>query len=182
MTTPTSFKPLRDAVMYALTNATGKPRALSESHLFARATAADARQRAAGVVTKPRALVVVKNAIPDIQGGVLQGDNVQRDLVTVEITLWYYGGSELFSAETDAALDRIDADTPLIVAALCQPGALLTDQNGNGTGLDGGSLRIELWSSQGPDPIPVQETAGAAQRIFRVVHRFGSVVELAQPS
>lgn len=182
MTLPTSFKPLRKAVIAALTTSTGKPRALASGHLFAQAAASERHQR--GVTTKaaPRALVVIKNARPDVQGGVLQGTDIQRDMVTVEITLWYYAGSELFSAETTTALDRIDEDTPLIVAALCQPGALVLDPSSNPTGIDGGSLRVELWSSQGPDLIPVQQSPTEGRRIFRVVHTFVTGIELQQPT
>lgn len=182
MTLPVSFKPLRYAVIAALTTSTGKPRALSAGHLFAQAAASERQQRGATTKGRPRALVVVKNARPDVQGGVLQGTDIQRDMVTVEITLWYYAGSELFSAETNATLDRIDEDTPLVVAALCQPGALVTDPSGNATGIDGSSLRIELWSSQGPDLIPVQQSPSDGRRVFRVVHTFLTGIELQQPT
>lgn len=177
MTSPSSTVPLRRAVERALTQPTGQTRALSHARLFTLTFPAE-------VVYRPELTIERKCCYVECYGhrdavGVLEVGPVVREIVGVRVACWYYAGSELMRDEHERALRELDEDRLLVRAALCYPGVLLYDPDGNDTGLDGGSLRADEWTSDGPTPLPATE--GQA-RVLRVVHSFRTTVELTQPT
>jgi hypothetical protein len=175
VTAPSSCTPARLAVVAALTTSTGKPRALV--NLYRQATPADVAQNLADLKKKPSAFVLFGDAVLD--GEVENGSKITMHYV-VTITRWYWMGSDLIKREVERQMARIDADTPLMRAALCATGALELDPSGNATGLAGQALRSDGWRSMGPAPLPTQ--APDADRVLRCVDTFRASIDLLQPT
>lgn len=177
MALPTSTEPLRLAVLNALTSPTTKPRAIPAGLLFEPALDAEGAIRAGAPKDRPRAYVVVRDHGPDPDALQLEMSSVRREAVLVEITCFYWSGNPTVRSEVDATLARIESDRQRLLGALLYPESLATDPDGRETGLDGGSLRWDGYSSTGPSPLPVPS---GASRVLQVVHRFRVKVELAQ--
>lgn len=175
MALPTDTIPLRDAVVHALTQVTTAPAAIPEAFLFTPARPNPRAQRSGTLTGGPSAWVVVRDHSADPNKLLLEGSSIRGLVVVVEIVCDYYGGSEDFTPEHEAALERIEADRTRVIDALVAPGALLTDPDGNDTGLDGdGCLRFDGYRSAGPALAP-QKT-----RVLRVTHFFRATLEVAK--
>lgn len=179
MTLPSSCTFARRAVMYALANVTGKPRCLASDYLFRLTGPAQATKNAADMKKRPGAFVLFRDAALD--GEMENGSSIVVNY-TVQITCWYYAGSDALPAkldsETDKALERIEGDEHRLRAALCYPGAL--DLYGSDdTGLCGQALRDEQWRAAGPDPMGPDENG---DRLLRVIHTFRASVDQLQPT
>lgn len=173
MALPASTEPLRLAVLNALTATTGKTRAIPDAYLFVTGKPGSDIARSGSVKSRPVAHVSVKNHTADPDALFLEMSDRRREVVLVEVVCTYYAGSELFGAEYDAALLRVEEDRQRIIRALLYPEALALDPTGAETGLDGGSLRFDGYSSTGP----ARPNRGSA-RLLEVTHAFRVKVEL----
>lgn len=181
MALPSSTDPLRLAVQYALTTVTTKPRTLTASRLFKIAWPAEIVERPATLKGQPRCFVVVKDDDVGEDGFTLLSTSSFRMVVTVQVTTWYWMGSELVKSEVDTALLRIAEDKLRVAACLSYPGALALSPAGAQTGLDGDALRLDLgYRTIGPNPMPV--SSGSEERVMRVDHVFRTSVELLPPT
>lgn len=175
MTLPSSTVPLRDAVIASLTTDTGKPNAIPASYLFRQAVRGPTAQRAVTLKQGPTAWVTVRDHAADGDRVLMEMSTIRAERVTVEILCEYYAGHELFSAEHDAALVRIENDRQRVLRALLYPENLRLDPDGNDTGLDGGSLRFDGYRSLGPSLAP----GTGKTRVLAVIHLFPATLELA---
>lgn len=174
MTWPTTTTPLRRAVMHALTKPTGRVSAIPEHQLFVRGLPFDSRSSVGDVRKRPSAWAIVRDPAADIPTNEMSGE--RRVRVTVQIATSFWAGNESIPAEVEAQLDALAEHTHALLNALTYPGSLATDDEGNATGLDGGSLRAanaSEWRSQGPDQI-------GTTRMLRVVHYFTATVTLTR--
>jgi hypothetical protein len=160
----------RQAVIAALTTVTGKPRALPEASLFRSSLVSKAKDRTISARVNKRAFVLFSDAY--IEPGANEFGSIIKHFYTVTVECRYAMGSDLFADETNRALDVIDADQPLIRAALCAPGALV------GCGLDGDALRSDAYRTQGPTP-PRNENG---ERVLTVTHFFTASIDITQPT
>lgn len=171
MALPTSTVPLRNAVSAALTTDTGKTNAIPAGFLFRKAVRGSTAQRSVTLKEGPTAWVVVRDHRAIADRLLLEMSTVRALTVVVEILCEYYAGHELFGAEHDAAVLRIEADRVRVIKALLYPEALALDPDGNETGLDGGSLRFDGYTSIGPTP-------PGKTRVMSVTHFFTATLEL----
>lgn len=181
MTLPSSCTPARRAVVTALTTSTGQPRAIASDYLFRATSPAEVAQNPADVKKKPGVFVLFRD--PVLDGEIENGSSIVVHYVA-QITCWYWMGSDVLparaSGEVDVQLARIEADENRLRAALCYPGALLTDPSSNDTGLCGHALRSDGYRAVGPDPLPTQ--GDDAGRVLKVVHYFRASVDQLQPT
>lgn len=174
MTWPTTTTPLRRAVMHALTKPTGMVSAIPEHQLFVRGLPLEREPSVGDVRKRPSAWAIVRDVAADIPTNEMSGE--RRVRVTVQIATSFWAGNESIPAEVEAQLDVLAKHTHALLNALTYPGSLATDDEGNATGLDGGSLRAanaSEWRSQGPDQI-------GTTRMLRVVHYFTATVTLTR--
>ena len=174
MTWPTTTAPLRRAVMHALTKETGRASAIPAHLLFSVGRPYDSRSSVADVTKRPSAWAIVRDAAADLPTNEMSGE--RRVRVTVQVTTTFWAGNEAMPSEVEQQLDKLSEHTHAALNALTYPGSLATDDEGNATGLDGGSLRAanaSEWRSQGPDQI-------GTTRMLRVVHYFTATVTLTR--
>jgi hypothetical protein len=183
MTQPSSPIAARLAVETALTTVTSAPRAIGSAYLFKLATPAEVAQNPADLKKQPRCWVLFRDPVTD---GEMENGSLITMHYVVQITRWYWMGSDLMKAEVKKTLERIDADTPRMRSALCASGAL-DSYTGSiegvvatyPTGIDG-ALRPDGWRSVGPDPTPT--TQPDDQRVLRCNDFFRASIDLAQPT
>lgn len=179
MALPTDTTPLRLAVVYALTRATGQVRSLGLDGfpLFVEVGPAESLQRGGAALDRPGVSVVVRDHSPDPDAFMLEMSDRRREVCVVEIRCVYPSGNPAVAAEINATLAAIERDRQRVLAALLYPGAMVYAPDGQETGLDSGCLRWDGYSSQGPEPWPLPP----GERALRLTHRFRVSVELTQP-
>lgn len=177
MTLPSSCTTARLAVINALTvDCSPTPRAIAPAYLFKSATPAEVAQNPADLKKQPRAFVLFRDVRLD--GEMENGSSIVHHY-TVQITCWYWLGSDMMKAEVATQLARLEADAHRLRAALCYPGALAS-YDGADTGLCGHALRSDGYRAVGPVPLPTQGTD--APRILKVDHFFTASVDQLQPT
>jgi hypothetical protein len=171
---PADTAPLYRAVVAAMTTETGQVAALTASKLYVLARPEDFQSEAnAGTIfRRPKVWVEPIHTRPiDPQLRLTDRNRVEA---TVRIHTYYFA-HETHTTEWQTTMARIDRDRVLVGEALTYPGALLEDPDGNPTGLDGGSLRMDdgRWAPDGP-------TQTRKDRVWRLTHVFRAGVELAR--
>jgi len=181
VTWPLDTVPLRKAVVHALTQPTGKFRAIAQEFLFAEARGPTVQAlNVADLKNRPQVWVAVRDRTSEV--GTNEGSDERRIRCTVSIAAYYYSGSESHRTESKKYLDRVDSDGMRLLAALTYPGSLELDPEGNEVGLDGASLRganSGEYRSIGPDLI---QAGPDGPRIYRVTHQLLGTLTLAQPA
>lgn len=186
MTLPSSCTTARLAVINALTvDCSPTPRAIPSAYLFKTATPAEAAQNPADIKKQPRAFVLFRDARLD---GEMENGSSLTVHYTVQITCWYWLGSDLVKTEVATHLARAEADQHRLRAALCYPGALASFTGTSAgvtytaadTGLCGHALRADGYHAAGPVTLPTQGTD--AQRILKVDHFFTASIDQLQPT
>lgn len=175
MALPTDTSPLYHAVVAALSTHTGATRCIPAAYLLREGKPQDLEKGARpGEIAAPVFFVAPIEETPtDPQ---LQMTDRRRVEASVSIMVWYRG-HPLHAAEHEAMRSRAAADKARIVDALTYPSALYYAPDGQRTGLDGGSLRIDGDRCQIEGPVPAQ---GYDNRVFRVTYRFRVGVEMTR--
>ena len=176
MALPSSPTHARNAVITALTTVTGATRGLASNEIYKRASPTTWAQNLADLKKQPRCFVVFRD--PVLDGEMENGSSIVMHW-TVQITTWWWMGSDQMRDEVDTQLGRIEESANAIRAALCYPGALALDGSDD-TGLVGHALRSDAYRAQGPDEIPTTTPDGP--RALRLVHYFRASVETLQPT
>ena len=170
---PRTLTPARQAIVAALTTATGKTNALGP-RLFQLMPPARGAERGKLLMATPGVWVAIKNAATT-GNPLLDQSTTQGFALTAEITCSYWSGDPKNPAEVERTQAMFEEDGPRVVSALTSE-ALHLAPNGISTGIIGGQLLRVGYSSRGPDPWPLD--TGAA-RLVRVVHVFPFLVELS---
>jgi hypothetical protein len=177
---PVDDTPLRDAVVAALTTATGKPDSLGlnvppslgKHTLFVEAPSTE--PPIGDVTGGPRVTVEIHAHMPN-PSSPLEGGDVRSEALTVEVVCWYSSGNPAFKSEIDRQRRIIARDKQRVIKALTCAGVLGFDPSGNDTGADGGCLRWDGYTSRGP----VFPKKSDDLRVVSVTHAFRTTVELA---
>lgn len=148
--TANSFAPLLACLNEVLTTSTGKPQAITPTHLFRTVRGID-KEIAGAIREHKRAFVDVGN-LRVIQPSHFPG-SVARYEVRVRITRAYWCGEARFPAEWEKALIEALDDSVRIRSAMCWPGAHRLNAASQETGLDGGALSAVDQTAEGPTRI-----------------------------
>lgn len=183
MTLPLDCTPLRNAVVRALTAATGKPRSLGlnpylgKSPFFTELASAS-HVNVADVEAQPGVFVTVGDATGDPNGQPMEGGDRRREMRVVTIEYVAYAGGPKMIDEHLQASAIVERDTQRIIAALTCPGVLTDPAGVVDPVCDDGCLRWDGYSGKGPEWPRKQ----GDPRLVRVTHTFRTTVELSTPS
>jgi len=179
MTLPLDCTPLAEAIVAAMTGATGQPRSLgaqSDPVYFVEAPP-HAKLNVADVKASPAFQLTITNATGDPAGQPMEGGDRMRELRVVTIRCTWWADSPTLRTPHAAIRARVERESQRVKWALIEAGALALSPSGADTGADDGCLRWDSYASAGPEWPKPGEPA-----LVTVTHVFRTTVELRKPS